>query len=298
MRTSKGIGGTAMVVIVLLAGVGLFLGAQQAGLLSATTGPDAAGGDDDSKASLYFKANDALASSQPSYVNVSYELENSEGLDVASGSTDTTQGFVQITDLDENEDYTLRLYDDDGSGSDYYYSEKVHTTNEGVKRVVQDVEKEGSATTDIFETSGSADDDDKLKISQGATETMDVEVKENTQNAKLRQPALVLKTNDTDAVTNLEVSGSTASEVPDRLSSYDDLFDTGTAEIVDFNKEEYTVQVERGESNTDTATVDIAVVDLAHYQNDNGDWVEGYEDQDDNDVGASDANTNTVTVIN
>lgn len=295
MTKRKGIGmpGAILGIALLLVGTAVFAGV---GPFSTTTTGPSAGGDDDATASLYLKAEDTLASSANTYVNVSYEVEGPDGVIVADGTTDTSSGFSQITDLDENTDYIVRMYDDDGSGSDYYFSEETVTTNEGVKRSIIDVEKEGSATTDIFETSGATDDDDTLVVNQGATETFDVEVQENTQNAKFRQPALVVKTNDSDAVEELEVSGSTDEEVPDRLSSYDDLFDTGTAEIVDFNKEVYTVQVTRGESNGDSATVDVAVVDLAHYKNDAGEWVEGYEDDDDADVGAADATTNTVTV--
>jgi len=291
MKGQSSVGTLALIGVVVL-GLAVVGGI---GPFSAASGPGAAGGDDDSVASLYLKAEDALASQANTYANVSYEIEGPDGVIVAEGETDTSSGFAQISNLDENTDYAVRMYDDDGTDDDFYFSEQTVTTNEGVKRIVQDVQKEGSATTEVFETAGD-NDDDTIPVSQGATETFDVEVKENTQNAVFRQPALVVKTNDTAAVPELEVSGSTASEVPDRLSTYNDLFDTGTAEIVDFNKEEYTVQVTRGESNSDTATVDVAVVDLAHYKNDAGNWVEGYEDSDDNDVGAEDANIATQTI--
>jgi len=292
-RKGQAVSVQAILIIALLAGGLLWV--SSTGQLSGPGAGDAQG-DDDSVASIYLKANDALDSSQPSYVNVSYEVMDQEGIIVAEGTTDTSQGFTQITDLDENSDYTVRMYDDDGSSDDYYLSRQTVTTGESVKRAIVDVTKEGSATTDIFETSGATDDDDTLVVNQGATETFDVEVTENTQNAVFNQPALVVKTNDTDVITELEVSGSTAESVPDRLSSYDDLYDTGTSEIVDFNKVEYTVQVTRSESNSDSATVDVAVVDRASFKNDQGEWVQGYEDSDDADVGAPDATTDTVTV--
>lgn len=293
----KGMGSLGMIGLVAIGMVAAF-GVTQTDYLSQTSGPDAASADDDSVASLYLKAEDTTADTADTFVNVSYEIDDQNGQQIASGTTDTSSGYAQISDLDENTKYTVRMYDDDGAGDDFYYNEETVSTNEGVVRDIIEVQKEGSATTDVFETSGASDDDDKLKISQGATETFDVEVKENTQNAAFRQPALVVKTNDTAAVSNLEVSGSSAEGVPTRLSSYDDLFDTGTAEIIDFNKEQYTVQVTRGESNSDDATVDVAVVDQARFKNDDGDWVEGYEDQDDNNVGASDATIATQTIIN
>lgn len=277
----------AAVVIAAAGGVGPF---------SATGDGPSQQADDDSVASIYLKANDALASDQPSYVNVSYEVTDSSGLVVAEGTTDTSTGFAQINDLDENTEYTVRMYDDDNSGDDYYLSERTVTTGESVTRQVLSLDKEGSATTDIFETSGASDDDDTIAVNQGATETFDVEVTENTQNAKFQQPALVVKTNDTDVVEELEVSGSTAESVPDRLSSYDDLYDTGTQEIVDFGSETYTVQVTRGESASADATVDVAVIDMASFKNDAGEWTMGYEDSNENNVGAGDATTDTVTV--
>jgi len=277
----------AAVVIAAAGGVGPF---------SATGDGPTQQADDDSVASIYLKANDALASDQPSYVNVSYEVTDSSGLVVAEGTTDTSTGFAQINDLDENTEYTVRMYDDDNSGDDYYLSERTVTTGESVTRQVLSLDKEGSASTDIFETSGTSDDDDTIAVNQGATETFDVEVTENTQNAIFQQPALVVKTNDTDVVTELEVSGSTAESVPDRLSSYDDLYDTGTQEIVDFGSETYTVQVTRGEQASADATVDVEVIDMASFKNDAGEWTMGYEDSNENDVGAGDATTDTVTV--
>jgi len=295
MSTNQILAGLAIVV------VGAVLIPQSPFSLSQATGPDtgpdAVGGDDDNVASLYVKANDALSSNQPSYANVSYEvIDTSDGLTVAEGTTDTSSGFSQITDLNENTDYRVVMYDDDGSGDDYYLSERTITTNEGVKRAVLDLDKEGSATTDVFETSGATDDDNTLVVSQGATETFDVEVTENSQNAIFQQPALVVKTNDTSAITDVEVSGSSAESVPDRLSSYDDLFDTGTSEIVDFESETYTVQVTRAENDGSSATVDVAVVDRDSFKNDQGAWEMGYEDSDENDVGASDATISQITV--
>jgi hypothetical protein len=284
--------------VLAIVGVGALListGAIQNPLSTTGDGPSTAPSDDDAVASMSFKVKDAL-NDDLNYVTADYYVYDSDGLQVASGETSTSD-FTTVSDLDENADYTVRVVDDDGSESDEMYSAtKEITTGESVSRFVVDADRQGTLSTSIEEDSGADEDDSTLAISQGQTETFTLEMEENTADAAYNDPAVFVKTNDTDAISNVEVSGASEVNVPDRISSYDDGYDAGITQLVDFESGTVDVQVTRDDSNTDDATVTVLVADGDEYQTGQDTWEFGYEDDSDADIRATDY-TETVDVV-
>jgi len=291
MKSRKGIGGMGILAIAALAVVG-FVGANQAGLLSAAGG-DNGQVDDDGVASLQLKAQDTLADSQ-TFVAANYEVVNSDGQAIASGTL-SSSSYTKVSDLDENTDYTVNVYDDDGSASDYYFNSKQVTTSETNKYSIVETQKEGTISNSLKEDDG-AENDGTITLSTGETDTVSLEMRENTADAAFQKPVVFVKTNDTSAISDVEVSGASAVQsVPTRLSTYADGYSVGVAAIEDFTSETVDVQITRDESDTSSATVSLTVADQTQFQDNQGAWTEGFEDVNDAEVGASDA-TSTVTV--
>lgn len=265
------------------------------GPLSATDGPSETGPtDDDAVAALSFKVKDAQADST-SYLATDYYVYDSEGLQVASGTT-ATDSFTKVSDLDENSEYTVKVVDDDGTDSDDIYSaSKTVTTGEATERFVIDGDRQGSISLSVSEDSGT-EDDSTLELNPGKTGTATLEIDENSGDAVINEPAVFLKTNDTGVVENMEVSGaSQISDDVDRLSSYGEEYDLGVGQIVDFGTETADVKITASDSASSDATVTMAVVDGDEFQTDQDTWEFGYEDSGDNDIRLSDSTT-TVTV--
>lgn len=288
-----------MGILAIVGGVAL-LGAtgivDTGDLLSAPTTGDQEPTDDDAVASLSFKVKDALAD-DTSYNAVDYYVYDADGLQVASGTT-ATDSFTKVSDLDEDSSYTVWVVDDDDSNSDDVYSAKKEvTTGESVSRFVVDADAQGTLSTAILEDSGATEDDGRIKVSQGQTETVTLEMEENTADAAYNDPAVFVKTNDTAAVSDIEVSGASEISVPDRISSYSDGYDPGVSKLVDFETETVDIQITRDDSNTDTAQVTVLVADGDEYQTGQDTWELGYEDDSDNDIRATDY-TETVEVAN
>lgn len=256
-------------------------------------------GDDDTVASIYFKAQDRLADSTTDLAG-DYYVYNSDGVQVASGTT-STGSFEQVTDLQENSDYTVWFVDDDDADSDDVYSAKAEiTTGEGVVRKVIEADRQGTLTADLREDDGT-EDDGTISVNQGQTQTVTLELNEGSGDAVYNEPAVFVKTNDTSAISDITVDG-TEIEVPDRISSYNDGYDLPFNQLVDFGgstmeSQEETVQVQitRDESNSDTAQVTLLVADGDEFQNDQDSWEFGYEDSSENDIRVGDT-TKTVTV--
>jgi len=286
---------TAGGVAMMATGMGPF---NSAGTGNNVDAPNA-GGDDDSSGKLSMKAKDPLATSL-NYTDVNYKVYNSDGVEVDSGTLGDS--FTEVT-LNENEDYTVRAYEDDDSGNDYLHGMKTETVPENDKPVIVDTPLEGTATTTVYESSGGTDDDGLLKIQKGATETAEIEIEENTQDARFRKPAVFIKDNNSAAIDEVSVKGMNdvtvekVSEVPGRLSSYDDGYRLSVDAIDDFATESVQLQVKREGDNAEQAKVSYAVADMVMVEQNDGSWEEAFEDPDENDVGASDA-TGSVEVTN
>lgn len=293
MVKRKGLTSTAWILIVAVALVG-------GGIVSGNIDFSAVGGDedvqpkdDDAVASMSFKVKDAL-NDDLSYTAAQYYVYDSDGLQVASGTT-STNSFTSVTDLDENSDYTVHVVDDDGSDSDeMYHAVKQVSTGESVSRFVVEADRQGTLTTSVIEDSGS-EDDGTITLNQGQTDTVTLEMEENTADAAYNNPAVFVKTNDTSAITDVEVSGASSVDVPDRISSYSDGYDTGIDQLADFETGQVDVQITRDDSNTDPATVTLLVADGDEYQTGQDTWEFGFEDDSDSDIRATDY-TQTVTV--
>jgi len=256
-------------------------------------GPSTAPADDDAVASMSFKVKDAQADDL-SYLAADYYVYDSDGLQVASGTT-ATDSFTSVSDLDENSDYTVWVVDDDGTDSDDVYSSmKQVSTGESVSRFVVDADRQGTLTTSIQEDSGS-EDDGTITLNQGQTDTVTLEMEENTADAVYNDPAVFVKTNDTSAIQDVEVSGASEIDVPDRISSYSDGYDTGISQLVDFESGSVDIQITRDDSDTSEATVTVLVADGDEYQTGQDTWEFGYEDDSDADIRATDY-TETITV--
>lgn len=282
-----------LIAAVLLVG-GAFVANSMGFIGSAATSPDAAPADDDAVASLSFKVKDAQADST-SYLASQYYVYDSEGLQVASGTT-ATDSFTTVSDLDENEDYTVKVVDDDGTDSDEIYSaSKEVTTGEATERFVVDADRQGSISLTVSEDSG-AEDDSTLELNQGKTGTATLEIDENSGDAVINEPAVFLKTNDSSVVESMEVSGgSEITQEVDRLSGYGEEYDIGVAKISDFGTEKVDVKITASDSASADASVTMAVVDGDEFQTDQDAWEFGYEDSGDNDIRLSDSTT-SVTV--
>jgi hypothetical protein len=281
-----------ILAIVAIVAVGLLA----TGNLSGITGDDPGVNqptDDDAVASLSFKVKDAQADSS-SYLASQYYVYDSEGLQVASGTT-ATDSFETVNDLDENSDYTVHVVDDDGTDSDeIYHASKEVTTGESVSRFVIDGDRQGSISLSVEEDSGT-EDDGTLELNQGKTGTATLEIEENTGDAVINEPAVFVKTNDSSVVSNIEVDGQEITQDVDRLSEYDDGYVVGVDQIVDFGSENVDVQITADESASSDATVTMAVVDGDEFQTDQDTWEFGYEDSSDSDIRIGDA-TKSITV--
>lgn len=292
MTKRKGIGMPAAIL-----GLGILVvvgGLAYTGNLSAIGGDGDQQLDDDLEAAASFKVSDKHADST-SYLTVDYKVYDANGLQVASGQSNGSD-FAKIADLDENSDYTMYLTDDDGADSDdIYTAKKEFTTGEGTSRFVVEAERQGSIKTSVEEDSGAQDDDGTIAVNQGKTETVTLSIEENSGDAVVNQPAVFYKTNDSSVIEEVTVDGTEISEDVDRLSSYDDGFDTGISKLVDFEESEVTVKITRADGATGDATVTLATVDGDEFQNDQDSFEFGYEDSDDNDIRLGD-NTDTVTV--
>jgi hypothetical protein len=292
MRTRKGASPIAWIAIAAVVGLVALVGT---GNLSVVTGEQDMGPtDDDAVASLSFKVKDAQADST-SYLASSYYVYDSEGLQVASGTT-ATDSFTTVDDLDENADYTVRVVDDDGSDSDdIYHASKEVTTGEATERFVIDGDRQGSISLNVEEDSGT-EDDSTLELNPGKTDTVTLEIEENSGDAVINEPAVFVKTNDSSVVSEISLaSGSEITSDVDRLSSYDDGYVVGVDQIADFGSESVDVRVTADDSASSDATVTMAVVDGDEFQTDQDTWEFGYEDSSDNDIRLSDS-TASVTV--
>jgi len=294
MRTSKGMSGAAMVLLV----AGVVLGGL---VLTGNLNLNALGGqeegptDDDAVATLSFKVKDAQADST-SYLASQYYVYDSEGLQVASGTT-ATDSFTKVNDLDENSAYTVRVVDDDGTDSDdIYHASKEVMTGEATERFVINGDRQGSISLNVEEDSGT-EDDDTLELNPGKTGTATLEIDENSGDAVINEPAVFVKTNDSDVVSEISLaSGSEITQDIDRLSSYDDGYVVGVDQIADFGTEAVDVRVTADDSASSDASVTMAVVDGDEFQTDQDIWEFGYEDSSDADIRLSDSTTSiTVT---
>jgi len=294
MRTSKGMSGAAMVlgVAALVLGALAVTGNID---LNALGGQEEGPTDDDAVAALSFKVKDAQADST-SYLTNDYYVYDESGLQVASGTT-ATDSFTKISDLDENSDYTVNVVDDDGIDSDdIYHASREVTTGESTQRFVIDGDRQGSISLNVEEDSG-IENDDTLELNQGKTGTATLEIDESSGDAVINEPAVFVKTNDSNVVETISLaSGSEITQDVDRLSSYDDGYVVGVDEIADFGKESVDVRVTASDSASSDATVTMAVVDGDEFQTDQDTWEFGYENSGDNDIRLSDSSTSiTVT---
>jgi hypothetical protein len=285
---------TKEVIILLLTVGGLVIGGMYVtGNFSAADNPDQTQKDDDAVGDLDVKVKDAQADSL-TYAAANYKVYNSDGVEVKSGST-SASGFTTVSDLNEFESYTFRVYNDDGSGDDYYQASTEVEVPETSKPVILEADKQGSLTTSVLEDSGT-EDDGTISLNQGQTETVTLEMEESTADAVFNRPAVFVKASANEsAIDNIEVKGaSEISETPDRLST-DTGYDTGVDQLVDFGSATVDIEITRADGNSDSAEVTIVTADGDQFEDDQGDWVFGYEDSADADLRLGD-NTDTVTV--
>lgn len=274
--------------------------AYQAGVgpLSAAGGPgDDTGAqtDDDLTGAIDLKAKDADADSL-NYVAANYVAFNNDGVEIASGTT-AANTFESITGLTEGDEVTIATLEDDDAGSDFYYSRQTVTVPETTEQIITENREQGSAAVEVEEDVGT-EDDGTISLNQGQTEQISLEISANTADASVRQPAVFYEITDDTVVEEVEINGQEVSAEPDRLST-DGGAVVGPEFLSDFDEETVSVNVQLADDAASAAstTVDFTVADNAFYRNDDGEYVQGYEDDEDADIGVADATT-SLTVQN
>lgn len=274
--------------------------ATQAGIgpLSAASGPGSDAGaqtDDDLTGAIDLKAKDADADSL-NYQPLDYVVYNSDGVEIATG-TSNVDTFSTIDGLTEGDEVTIATIDDDDASPDYYYARQSVTVPETTDQVITENREQGSAAVEIQEDVGT-EDDGTISLNQGQTEQVSLEISADTADASVRQPAVFFEIADESVVEEVEIEGQEVSEVPDRLSA-DDGSLVGTQFLSDFDEETVSVNVQLADDAASAAstTVDFTVADRAYFRNDDGGYSQGFENEEDADVGIADATT-SLTVQN
>lgn len=318
MKTRKGLGSMAMVVLIALAGVGVFVGAQQLGLLSAAGGEDTGISDDllGTTADVDAKAKDVGDTSSPDVaVPVSLYQVMDDGSEefITSGTTNSDGSRTSLTGLTVGESFASYYGVDNAT---YYGDRDPATESERITAEVARSEGEVNSVAAAGNIGLTVFDEDDSKLSDGGSVTVGsgdtyrferMRVAVNAENEHYNFGNVYINDTQLSNVDEWRIDGASTMDVPEKLSedTYGAAFDLGEAgdltsgespsvpanEQLEFGQ----IELDMEDGADPSGDVQICTDDQALTKGDNDDIRQDVEDDSDADLGQA-AQCFTVTI--
>ncbi len=290
---------TWVIIAILVLGVAVYQGWIDLGAKEVPTPQENIPSDMQSTVTLKFL--DDLATTTTN-VNAEWIAFNGDGTYFASG-TAGTDGLDTFTGIIDSR-YTVYAYNSSSNG---YLAKKVDISTGNKPRVTKTIKLVKRSGVENKNFIDPVDLNANISLSAGETQMVRFQYKANVSNAAVGKPAIVLDANGTSVIEDIAVVTSGYSEVdcPDRLSPSatgrklycfqrdSDLLASEGLEQVDFS-----IKAKSGGGVGTSDWIEGYVIDEALWLEPGYETIDdihfGFEDKDDNDVGAGDSGTDKV----